>query len=94
MPTDSPAATTSLLMIAWNKYKESDDFINTKKWASHSEHVDSSLWAAFMNGYNSRQESVPQEAPEVVEVDLRERRFAVRPWGMLPFRHLAAHVIG
>ena len=86
MPTDSPAATTSLLMIAWNKYKESEDFINTKKWASHSEHVDSSLWAAFMNGYNSRQESVPQETPEV-EGDVGELVVSLRKWGSAHLNH-------
>ena len=39
------------VMKAWNNYKSSDEFKNTRKWALHEEHVDGSLWAAFYAGF-------------------------------------------
>lgn len=47
VPKDHP------LSVAWEKYKATDDFANTKKWAIHPEHVDGSLWAAFMAGFQA-----------------------------------------
>ena len=41
-------------MIAWNAYKASDDYANTKRWAVNQENVDGSLWAAFLEGWNRR----------------------------------------
>ena len=64
MNNTNPAGTTSLVMIAWNKYKETDGFKNTKKWAANEKHVDGSLWAAFLTGFNGGK-SAPQETPEV-----------------------------
>ena len=49
LPKDAP------VMIAWEKYQGSPEFENTKRWASHKEHVDGSLWAAFEAGFNSAQ---------------------------------------
>ena len=45
MPLDSP------LMVAWEKYKETPEYGNARKWAVHEDHVDGSLWAAFEAGY-------------------------------------------
>lgn len=38
-------------MVAWKEYQESKDFANSKKWAIHTEHVEGSLWAAFLEGF-------------------------------------------
>lgn len=40
------------LMIAWNAYKDSDEYLSTRGWAQNPDHVDGSLWAAFMEGWN------------------------------------------
>ena len=53
VPADDP------LMIAWNTYKTTEEFANTKKWAMEAEvrvehhHTDGSLWAAFEQGYRA-----------------------------------------
>lgn len=47
IPKDHPCR------IAWNSYKETDEYKNTRKWALHDEHVDGSLWAAFENGFRA-----------------------------------------
>lgn len=39
------------IVVAFDKYKASESYANTKKWAKHEEHVDGSLWAAFERGY-------------------------------------------
>lgn len=49
-PSDHP------LMIAWSAYRATPDFANTKRWAAHPEHVDGSLWAAFVAGFNAANE--------------------------------------
>lgn len=41
----------SLLMMAWKVYESSEDFQNTRRWALREEHVNGSLWAAFLNGW-------------------------------------------
>lgn len=40
-------------MIAWNAYRESDDFQNTKRWATQPDHTEGSLWAAFLRGWEA-----------------------------------------
>lgn len=56
VPEDHP------LMVAWNAYKATDDYANSRKWAIHRNHADDeqyvqwvegSLWAAFMAGFNA-----------------------------------------
>jgi hypothetical protein len=41
------------LMKAWEKFKASDEFANSKRWAAHPEHLDGSLWALFDAGWNA-----------------------------------------
>lgn len=53
MTAMKPVAKDSPLMKAWEAYKLTDDYANTRKWAKHDEHVDGSLWAAFMQGFLS-----------------------------------------
>ena len=42
----------SPLMKAWGSYTKSAEYANTKRWALHPEHVDGSLWAAFLAGFS------------------------------------------
>jgi len=48
------------VMVAWETYKKTDDFANTKKWASaidwikdNPDHIDGQLWAAFVAGWQA-----------------------------------------
>ena len=59
VPKDHP------LMIAWEAYKATDDYTNTKKWAGYEQHVEGSLWAAFVQGWAAYSAVAP--APEVSE---------------------------
>jgi hypothetical protein len=44
------------LRVAWDKYKATADYQNTRKWALDPDHVDGSLWAAFVAGWLARNE--------------------------------------
>jgi hypothetical protein len=46
-----PIASDAPVMKAWEVYKATDDYANTKRWALESEHTDGSLWAAFLQGW-------------------------------------------
>ena len=50
VPADDP------LMVAWESYQETEDFKNTKRWAKNPEHLQGSLWAAFMSGFRAGNE--------------------------------------
>ena len=50
-------------MIAWNKYKATDEFANTKKWAAYPQHVEGSLWAAYLQGRNDALSGLESSAP-------------------------------
>ena len=45
LPNDHP------IIIAWEVYKKSTEYANTRKWALKEKHVDGSLWSAFSTGY-------------------------------------------
>lgn len=47
-------ATDDSLFVAWEKYRTTDEYANTRSWAKHDEHLDGSLWAAFMEGWFAR----------------------------------------
>lgn len=47
VPSDHP------LMKAWEAYKQTEDFANSRKWAMHDQHLDGSLWAAFEQGFRA-----------------------------------------
>ena len=51
MPTETPVPADHPMMKAWKAYETTDDFANSKKWAAVPEHLNGSLWAAFMQGY-------------------------------------------
>ena len=61
MNTMQPCDPNSPLMKAWTKYKSTPEYANTLKWCpTHSE---GSLWAAFVEGFNTRHLSESQEWP-------------------------------
>lgn len=45
LPADHP------LTIAWEAYKKTDAYANTRRWALHEQHVEGSLWACYRDGY-------------------------------------------
>jgi len=45
VPKDAP------VMKAWEAYKTSEEYANSRKWAQTEEHVDGSMWAAFFAGF-------------------------------------------
>ena len=51
MPTMTQVDKKSRLWLAWSHYLVSDEYANTRKWALHEQHVDGSLWGAFMTGF-------------------------------------------
>lgn len=67
MSAQEPCPPDHPLMIAWNAYKATEEYKNSKKWAStarvtdHGDgsmsltypHTDGSLWAAFAAGFNA-----------------------------------------
>jgi len=54
MPTDTPLAKDDPLDVAWELYKSTEDYANTRRWALYEAHVDGSLWAAFAEGWKLR----------------------------------------
>lgn len=44
------------MMLAWHKLQESPDYVNTRNWAKYPDHVDGSLWAMFMAGWEACEE--------------------------------------
>lgn len=50
LPDDHP------LMRAWLEHRGSAEFNNSKSWAAKPEHLQGSLWALFMAGWNSATE--------------------------------------
>ena len=47
VPTDHP------LMRAWTAHKATEEFSNSRRWAHHAEHLEGSLWALFVAGWNA-----------------------------------------
>lgn len=41
------------LRDAWDAYKETFEYANTRRWALKEPHVDGSLWAAFVQGHRA-----------------------------------------
>lgn len=78
----------SPLMVAWEQFKQSESFANSRKWASHDEHLDGSMWNCFMVGFNTGTEIERQRAVGIVnlaregeghlDTDLRSIRSAIQ----------------
>ena len=62
----------SFLMKAWKKHKKTDDYINTRHWAQFKEHVDGSLWATFVKGWEENESKIKQ-----LEVEKKKLREAI-----------------
>lgn len=80
MTTQTPLAADDPLMLAWKAYAATDEYANTKRWAIHPEHVEGSLWAAFVAGTRapvpasaSPTEGVPTRVTRFELIDHRER---------------------
>jgi hypothetical protein len=39
-------------MIAWEEYKASDEYKNSRRWAAYEAHTDGAMWAAFLQGWS------------------------------------------
>lgn len=53
MPTEKAVSKDDPMLIAWEKYKQTDYYQKTRKWASKERHVDGCLWASFVNGWKA-----------------------------------------
>jgi hypothetical protein len=53
MSAARPCSPDEPVMIAWNAYRVTEDYANTKRWATDPRHCDGSLWAAFDRGFNT-----------------------------------------
>ena len=53
MSEQTPVAADAPVMKAWEAYKATDEYANTKRWAVVAEYTDGSLWAAFLQGWAS-----------------------------------------
>ena len=80
LPHDHP------MLMAWNKYKETAEFANTKHWVSlpnnsHNKglYIDCSLWASFMAGWNAAQDAASHAAvPALLDEVERLKKLATR----------------
>lgn len=58
LPTGHP------MVVAWEAYKVTPEYENTKKWAGDERHVEGSLWAAFVAGFGAHQKIVADKEAE------------------------------
>ncbi len=55
-------------MIAWEKYKNSEEYTSSRKWAAYEQHVDGALWDAFIEGYKAASKVVRIEDTPVGKI--------------------------
>lgn len=60
LPKDDPR------IVAWQAYRLTEDYENTRRWALQEAHVDGSLWAAFIVGYTATRTSDTERLVEQV----------------------------
>lgn len=53
MPVETEVSTDDPRKVAWDKYKKTSTYANTRRWALKEEAVDGSLWAAFIAGFEA-----------------------------------------
>lgn len=68
----APCDPNSPLMVAWEQFRKSESFANSRKWAAYPEHVEGSLWNLFMTGFQAAQATVPTPVYKAVERVLDE----------------------
>lgn len=85
--TMTPCPANDPRMIAWEAYKKTDSFQNTKNWAVHPEYVDGSLWTAFVKGLESARATPPTPPlAETMEMVKQLRELATRQSWTNPLR--------
>jgi cation transport regulator ChaB len=47
---------THPLRAAWEQYKQTDEYKNTRKWAAHPEHLEGSMWGVWLAAFNAATE--------------------------------------
>lgn len=57
LPKDDPR------MLAWEAYRTTPEYADSRNWAKRDEHLDGSMWAAFIAGFHAAQ---PAAAPEAL----------------------------
>jgi hypothetical protein len=57
----TPVKDDAPLKIAYDKWKASEEYANTKKWAAHEQHLEGSLWGAFMAGFLAATPTTPKQ---------------------------------
>lgn len=55
MPDEAPAPKDHPMLIAWEKYKLTDEYANSFSWGRHEQHRAGSLWASFVAGWEAVQ---------------------------------------
>lgn len=71
MPTEQAISEDAPVMKAWNNYRATEEYANSRKWATNEEHVEGSMWAAFYTGFfaaavNAAAVTEPPKEPEYV----------------------------
>jgi hypothetical protein len=51
MPTETALPKDHPLLNAWERYKQTEEFANNRKWAKHSDALVGALWSVFAAGY-------------------------------------------
>jgi hypothetical protein len=61
MPNATGLAKDDPRMIAWDAWTQTPEYANTLQWAAHGEHRKGSLWAAFLQGYETGHPMTPEK---------------------------------
>lgn len=73
MPVITPLPNGHPLMLAWESHKATEEYANTRRWALHDAHVDGSLWAAFVQGWNAR-EPAPDAERDALKAEVEKAK--------------------
>lgn len=77
MTTEAPLPKDHPIMIAWEKYKASDQYANAFQWAQNVDHRDGSMWNAFLAGFDASYSKPLSPAPVGVTED-QKIKFALQ----------------
>lgn len=72
MPTMRALDKNDPIIVAWEAHKLTEEYANNKKWAAHPEHVDDSLWALFLEGWQAARTTQQQPVVDVLTITERE----------------------
>lgn len=51
MPVQTPCPKDDPLMVAWEVFKQTEEYANARQWASRPNHIEGSLWAVYEQGF-------------------------------------------